>query len=85
MLMGSVLHIRATFFTIRNTNRIYYYHTVHFLRRINEYCSLNVFFIYVTDTEQKQIQPCCNSTYYVLRKRNFLAKIIFGYNFATNN
>ena len=61
MLTGSVLHIGATFFTIWNTNRIYYYHTVHFLRRINEYCSLNVFFIYITDTEQKQIQPCCNS------------------------
>ena len=28
--------------------------------------SIGLFFIYVTDTEQKQIQPCCNSTFKIL-------------------
>ena len=29
----------------------------------NAYGAVNGFFIYVTDTEQKQIRPCCNSTF----------------------
>ena len=57
MLTGSVLHIGATFVTIRNTNRIYYYHTVDFLRRFNAYGSVNVFFIYVTDTAETDTAP----------------------------
>ena len=33
-----------------------------FWPHFNAYGSVNGFFIYITDTEQKQIQPCCNST-----------------------
>ena len=33
-----------------------------FWRCFSEYGSVNRFFIYITDTEQKQIQPCCTST-----------------------
>ena len=61
-LRGYDLHIGVSFVAIRNTNQIYYYHTVVFFISFNAYSFVNVLFIHVTDTEQKQIQPCCNST-----------------------
>ena len=43
-------------------NQIYYYHIGFVLTGFNAYGNANVVFISVTDTEQKQIQTCCNST-----------------------
>ena len=55
-----------------------------FLPHFNAYGSVNRFFIYVTDTEQKQIQPCCNSTFeieigiplFTIETKNYLFKNI---------
>ena len=60
MLRSSNLHIGATFVTIRNTNWIYYYHTVDFFRRFNAYGSVNVFLYlrnrYRTETDIALVQ-----------------------------
>ena len=48
-----------------------------FCPHFNAYGAVNGFFIYITDTEQKQIQPCCNSTIIVTSRTRGIAPAIF--------